>query len=368
MALLGCCEYRVAIYPRGGGKQLAEVEWSSLDWNRRLDDTSTATINVAGISGRSSECAGIIGSVEPWQHELGIIRSGLEERQPAQPLPPGEGQRVWCGPVQKVSFDPEQNKATINASDISQWLVRRRLHDDHVYDQVDLAVIFADYVYDAMLPENSAGLTVETTLSGVLGTRTALAAQHLLAMDQLGELARTGIDWTVIDRFMLAGGIVLPSTPSFTLVDEHFATNPQSLKDGSNSATYWGVVGAGSSTDGDLIYGDVGGVDPNYGLIERVAREDAIADAGSAIFAAQGRLDLTRGAPGIITAGTLSPDAPVDLLSLLAGTRCTVKLQQNVVPVDGDYRLASIDVSVDEKQAEAVKVSFQPVGIDTSGA
>jgi hypothetical protein len=351
---LGCGEYRVAIYPRGAGRQLADVEWSTLGWGRKLDDTSTANVKVAGITGRTSECCGIIDSVEPEIHELGIIRSFADDTSA----------RVWCGPVQQVSYDPDTDTATITASDLSWWLGKRQLRLDHIYTQVDLATIFADYVLDAMRLDDSSGLQVVTTLSGILGDRQVLADQHLLAGDQIGELARTGIDWTVVDRYMLAGGLVVPQTPSFTLVDEHFAKNPASVKDGSYAATSWGVIG-GQDSLGNAVYGEAGGVDPAYGLIERVANEDTILDNSSATFAAAGRLQLTKGAPGIVTAGVLSPDAPINLLNLVAGTRCKVRLQRNCVAVDGDYRLAQIDVSANEAGAEEVKVSFQPVGVDT---
>lgn len=337
------------VYPRGGGRQLAEVEWSSLDWHRKLDDISTAQIKVAGISGRSSECCGIVSSIDPWIHEIGLIRTVGSESF-----------RVWAGPVQNVSFD--QDTATIDCSDLAIWLTRRRLRDDHNYTQVDLAVIFADYVYDAMIPENSAGLHVATSLCGVKGDRQVYAAQHLVAYDQLSELARTGIDWTVIDRYMLAGGLVLVNDPIATLVDEHFAVNPASAKDGTNASTYWGVSGGGSTELGDVVYGAAGGIDSDYGLIERLVREDSILDSGSAAAQAASRLSLTRGSPPVISKGTLAPGAPLDLGPLVAGSPVVVKLSQNCVPVNGTYRLSQIDVSVSENAAEKVDVSFQPLG------
>lgn len=349
---LGCGDYNVAIFERGGGRQLAQVEWSSLSWNRILDDTSTAQVKVAGITGRGSECCGIVSSINPRLHEVGIIRSGV---------------RVWCGPVTKVDFDPDTDTATINGADLSWWLTKRLIHYDHIYTQVDLAVMFADYVYDAMLPENGAGLTVATTLCGVLGDRQTLASDYQFAIDALGELARTGIDWTCIDRYMLAGGLVVPTTAAFTLVDEHFAKNPASSKDASVAATRWVVVGSTDAAN-EPVVGDAGGIDEDGVLIERVAHEDAILDPGSADFAAAGHLALTQGVPGLASQGYLSPDAPIELLSLVAGTRATLRLRQNCVSVDGDYRLSRIDTTVSDRADEQVLVSFQPVGVDTESS
>lgn len=341
------------IYPRGGGTQLAEVEWSTISWGRQVDGISTAQVKVAGITGRGPDCCGIVSSIEPWQHELGIIRTTAG----------GDSFRVWCGPVQTVQFDPDDS-ATISASDLAVWLTRRQIHDDHIYAGEDLAVIFADYVYDAMLPENSVGLIVATSLCGVTGDRVTLAASHVIAYDQIAEISRTGIDWTCIDRYMLAGGLVLGTDPIATLVDEHFITTPSSSKDGSNASTYQGIIGGGTATADQTpsVYGSAGGIDPDYGLLEVVANEDTILDAASADFAAGSKLALNYGAPSVITHGVLGPDAPLDLGPLLAGSPVTVRLQRNCVAVDGTYRLSQIDVTADERGAELVKVSFQPIG------
>ena len=60
-----------------------------MDWSRVLDDTSAAAITVNGVSdtGPMHECCELLGSITPWEHEIGVYRNGL---------------RVWSGPVTLV--------------------------------------------------------------------------------------------------------------------------------------------------------------------------------------------------------------------------------------------------------------------------
>lgn len=109
---LGCLDTIEAIITDqcGGPRICALTNLASVSFNRVLDDISEAVVVVPLGSGVSNTkpCCDCLDQIEPWCHELHIIRNGEE---------------VWTGPVNKVTYGFTQ--VTIQALDVLSWLLVR---------------------------------------------------------------------------------------------------------------------------------------------------------------------------------------------------------------------------------------------------
>ena len=263
-----------------------------------------------------------------------------------------------------MRVDADGDDVSIEARDLMRWLWKRRLRRDHDYTDTDLAAIFEAYAIDALALDNSMGLVVSSSPCGIVGSRRVLALQHMICGDQLEELAQTGVDWTVIDRTVLVGGAVTPSTLTLPplLTDESFVNPPRVTYDGEQQATDWLIRGAGVGDGPDAVYGEAGGVTSEYGLVDRVESNEEILDSGSAQRAAASRLALTGTEFAVVSEGVLTPNAPITISQLVPGQVVTIRLQSSCIPILRDYRLSSVGVSASGEQPEQVTIGLQPVG------
>jgi hypothetical protein len=371
--ILGCGIYDVFIFTRGLATIVGRIPFNQLQWERVLDDTSTAQVTVNGVSnaGAMGRCCALLGSVTPWEHEIGIYRDGL---------------RVWSGPVMDVTFPSET--VVIDAADLSAWLSVRWLHDNHNDVQQDLANIWVEYVSDAMGVENSAGLhaTVQA-LTGVLADRLYTQDMGTFASDAIAELARTGLDWSCVDRVMTGGPVAVqpPAYPDAaaipTLIDESFRQAPTVLRSGSLMGNAIFVGGSGAGPGGGAIFGQYGphfpatvdhvespaapdyaAIEAIYGRIERRVNETKILDQPSIDQNAATRYDLLKTAVDVISDGTLLPTAGIDLRQLTPGSLQNIHLQRACVQIGAPYRLKKLTVTAANDGSEDVVGSWEPVG------
>lgn len=348
---LGCGSYTARIVTRGGSMLIAEIPATKLKWSRQLDDTSQADLETDQRA--TIACCAQLGVLRQWRHEYSVMRDGVE---------------VWVGPLAGQPKYAYQG-AQLKARDLSAWLDKRFIHNTISYVNADLATIFEAYVRDAMSPDPTPGLAVTASPCGVRGTRSVDAADYKHAGPEIRELSQSGIDWTMIGRVMLAGGLVVPSTPVATLTDEHFVDPPDVEEDGMAQANRWAVLGAqahdavtGQFTSGFAFTGVAESVaDANEdGLLEDRVQIDQVKDTQSAYAAAVGRLALTRTTIPIISGGTLTPSAPITIDQLVPGALVNVLLQNTCRPVSGQYRLQTVDVTV--APDEQVSITLQPMG------
>lgn len=348
---LGCGSYDAYILPRGGGSIIVPVPWSQLTWARVLDDTSPASLDAAG--GVEVGCAPALRGVLPWRHELAIYRDGV---------------LVWVGPVTAPASQPAQDAQSlhIDARDLSAWWDHRRIHNDHDYSTMptDIASIFQALAADAMAPDNSPGLTVTATPTGILGSVIILAEQQLIAGPSLRDLANAGIDWTIVRRNVLAGGTSIAAPDLGNLTDDSFTTPPKVILDGTAQANSWTVIGAGTGTDGNAIFAqatDADAADAD-GLLESVESVSTLQNYNSVLAAADSNLALTSAVVGV-TGAILSPQAAVEMDDLIPGALCTLALEQTILPVFGRFRLQQVTVTANSSDGtEQVSCDFQPEG------
>lgn len=143
---LGCLDTIEAIVTDqcGGPRICALTNISSVEFNRILDDVSTATVIVPISTGVSTNkpCCDCLDIIEPWCHELHIIRNGEE---------------VWTGPIINITYANTQ--VTVEAADVLAWTQVRV--PQGVLDNTTQAITIAP---------GSAGVNINTFVSPTGGT------------------------------------------------------------------------------------------------------------------------------------------------------------------------------------------------------
>lgn len=345
--LLGCGTYRVILHARDDlSRPLAVLDFTSLEWGRVVDDTSEARVTV----GAEGCCDEPVRSLRPWATTMALYRSADG----------GPRTRVFSGPL--VSVKPGPGGQVFTARDCSAWLDRRLVHTDQIHAAADLADIFQALFDDAMDPDPVPDFTLTISPTGVDGDREILAEQHAMAGDEMRELANTGLDWTVVDRVMLAGGDEVPTPPIATLIDQHFAVLPEVELDGLQQANHWIVQGSGGGAEGDEVFGESTATPGPEGLLEQVASEPTILDSPSADVAAQTRAAASAQTPLLVSGGQLLADAPLPIELAVPGARVRMALQETCIPVLDIRRLVSLKVSADAEGGEQVSVEWSPLG------
>lgn len=348
---LGCGSYVVRVQNRGGANPV-EIAWETLSYGRKVDDMTDARVTI-GVDGLADErCCLALSSLRAWEHEISIWRDGVE---------------AWVGPVGDPEYTAEG--VTIPARDLFQWMERRNLEHDRSFTDADLAVVFQQYVLDALERDTTPNITVEIYASSAAGTRSVLAAARRRAADELRELARTGVDFTMIGRRLLVGGAELP-LPPLPLLHDAQVDNPKLVVRGLDAASEVIVVGA---TDANTTAPHVGvasrGV-ATVGLVQTTLNESSIKDDASCAEAANTRLDLLA-APAEFLTVDLLPATSVRFENLIPGTRWPVGVLVACREVVGTFRLAEVSVSAtasDNGDTETVTVTLEPLGTTDDAA
>lgn len=287
-------EYTGRVTDRSGAVVADTVSLTDVEWNRILNGTSTATVTVSP----EGDCCAQMGNVRTWGHTLTLYRNGVF---------------VWSGPITGVSWGPDD--VTIVANDISAWLSRRVPHANATYNNSDLTVIGKWLIDDGFAPDDPGHTVNIVGPANVKGGRSYLKNVGQ-TLDHLGDLADTGLDWTVVGtQFVLLPDDWSQSVGSLT--DEDMPSGMTVAEDGAALTTRWVVAGGGDST----FVGEAGGTDTFYGLLEQYEEQSSVTDVTAATDAAKAKLASSKTAPVFIDTSsvTISPEAPVDVQSLIPG-------------------------------------------------
>lgn len=342
VGLLGSSDYAAQITTRGGARVLGEMEWSALSYGRGANETGEASVR--WFQGDASLPPFLV-RAEPWEHDLVIWRH-------SEPDP------VFAGPVRTVKYAP--GETTVTAKDGTCWFEKRRIYTSRTYENVDLAFIFGRIAGDALDQDPSPGLVVITAPCGVIGTRITRAAEAALAADLMRELARSGVDWTVVGRQILIGGPALTDPLGALLLIDEAVMNPTLEKAGDVTVTKQTIrwqapdqtpmLKSVSSTQVALL-----------GLLETLDEEPDIADSTSAGDAAQARLDLLSENPRVV-GSVLTADAPTTVNQLVPGRIVDFRLSTLPELAIGETRLQKVAVAVSQ-ESEAVAITTTPIGV-----
>lgn len=340
MAAVGCGSHTALILDRSGSTVAAADVLTEVEWSRKLDETSTARV----VINPRGDCCEQLANVRSWRNRLAIYRNG---------------KAVWDGPILQAEWS--LGKVEIFAGDITAWLDRRVPHESIRFTGAELTDIATWLIEDAFQPDDP-GHTIQ-----VVGpTRIRGDREYTVDIGQTGEhlraLADTGLDYTAVGSTI----VLLPEnhmTSIGTLSDVDF---PEGLVVGENGvalATRWVVHGGDDST----VKGVAGGSDAYYGLLERSVEETSVLDNASAAAAARSRRAASLPVPVFLTSEevTLSPQAPVDVASLVPGWCVDVSTTRTCRTISQRLKIVGLTVLADS-DSESVKVQLAASGADTT--
>jgi hypothetical protein len=320
---IGCATHTYTITDRDGGTVTGSGLLTDVQYNRVLNDASTAQV-VIGVSG--PDCCAELGSVRSWRHTLNIYRND---------------DFMWSGQITNVDWG--YDKVTVSATDIIGLLDRRVPHQDFVYTSTDLVDIAEDLIEDGLAPDDPGHTVTKVAQSGVTGGRSYNRNIGQTA-DHLRDLADTGMDFVAVGNNI----VLLPDDFCEVvgrLSDEDLPEGVTVTEDGAALATRWIV--AGSEASGSV--GVAGGVHPYYGLLEQYVELTSITDQASADAAAAAKLKASLPVPTVIDTQniTLSPTANVDMLSLVPGWCLDITTSITCRDITQRLKITGLQVSED---------------------
>jgi hypothetical protein len=185
---LGCADdYRVFVTANDYETIIDGVGWSEIEWERVLDEPSTATVTLPDRYGGAACCARL-GGLMPWRYGLRIERNDVS---------------VWKGPVTNIQRAPEALR--VSASDVMARFQKRLAtrHVDLNLDFADAGTAFAVVVLEAQIHDSTERLTeawqvlppeVET---GLAIKRMILVRDFEMAWDVLNDFAEASVDFWI---------------------------------------------------------------------------------------------------------------------------------------------------------------------------
>lgn len=252
-----CVAHQAGIYDRGGRRQVAALDGLEMvRWNRVRDDISSA---VVWLQPKTQACVDALRDVRSGRHELVVFR---------------EGARVWEGPITRIAA--RADFLEIEARDVMLYVHRTLMHSAYssAYPNVETVTGRMQRIMEAELVRKESltppvhileYLDIRTGAETARTTRTTKAYQMSVWSDIDEMAARSGLDYTVVGRRIVANDVhdVIGRTAAMTSDD--FLSDPVVTEYGMELATLSAV------TDGAGNWGAVGGVDDYYGEWELLA-------------------------------------------------------------------------------------------------
>lgn len=358
-ATLGCGEYRVFVFPRGGYEAVAditgykkdtpfrELTFSSCRFSRILRQTSSATITLV------DECWEQIADIVPMEHEIAIYRDNV---------------RVWSGPLVSIKGKSANDPVTLEARDMSWWLSRRVPHRSHNYTNRDLAEIFSFLFADAMISNTyNPGILLSWSTVGVLKDRRYPQNTKTSILGLMDNLAQAGVPWYCIDRTVTAGGLVTGGTPVAYLSDRDFIEDIDWEINGFEliNRMYAATNGDGEKGPIEVAAAQWPTSITTYGLLEDFVENDSSIDSYSeALVRSAKELVDVREPILTYTTSKLSYDADIEFSDLVPGN--LIELSFTIVTFLQTQTLKLGTVEVDfGPEHESITLGLLPMSEDT---
>lgn len=325
---LGCASHQFTVSDRNGNTVLASGNLTSVEYNRVLNDASTASVTV-GVTDQA--CCGAVGRIRSWHHVLNIYR---------------DGEFMWSGFVTSATWS--WDAVTIQATDLIGLLDRRVPHQDFVFNGTDLTAIAEALVEDALFPDDPGHTTTVMGTSGVLGGR-AYAQDVGQTADHLRDLADTGIDFTALGTNI----IILPDRFCEVvgrLTDSDLPDGLSVTEDGASLITR--QIVAGSDESG--VLGVSGGVNEYYGLLELYTEQTSITTTGAAQEAAAAKLAASAVVPVAVDTQnvTIAPSARLDVAAMVPGWCVDIVTDATCRTVSQRLKITGLQVQEDGGSGE----------------
>lgn len=345
---LGTGVTKAALYARGGQRKIADLPDASLmKYSRTQSEVSAATI-VIPTAGHAS-CCSVLGQIASWGHEVVIFR---------------DGRRVWEGPVVQPSW--RQSSVTITARDVMVKPGRSGIREAVPVPTADYVVNQALYdlqrSYAGDDPNVLAHLQVIGLSTGPLTTRDVAVGDGVW-LDQITELVKAGLRWTVVGRRIILwpATAMVGRTHATLLPAQHMTAEVEVVEDGMGLLT-----SALAANDAQEVgYSPVTAVDPFYGRVENVVSSSAVGVPALTSVAAQTQqaaypAPLTLRVP---QGSVLSCDAPFDFSELVPGVIMPVEVVGTLCrDVRATQQIESVEVTVDGNGEQVAITLTQPSG------
>lgn len=347
---LGCGHYRVVITQRGGSPILTEPAFTAVYFGRRLDDSSSATVEISVEAAKNDPvCCAALADLEPFRHEVNVYR---------------DNELIWVGPVHDVTYDAD--KISIACKDLISWFDRRIIETDFGFRE-DVADIFERLADAALARDNSPNIRVHTKRTGLIVAKSYLATDRIIAGDAMRELGNLGLDFTAVGRKIYTGGIEI-SFPRDLRVWQPSIRTMHIVKTGSEMANEVFVTGTPPGNSDTTLYGTATSrSDSYYGLIQAITSRPSDKEEEALDALARSRLEFLHQPPLYITA-SFAPESPFGINDLIPGIRCDVRLEQNCLKINQVMRLQSLSVSaVATAQggvSESINATITPLGAE----
>lgn len=323
---LGCGSHTYSITHRSGGLVTASGVLTSVEWNRTLNDSSSAQVTI-GVSG--ANCCTELANIRSWRHQLWIYRDDAF---------------VWSGPITGVDWGAET--VTVTAVDLIGLLDRRVPHQDFTFTGTDVTEIARQLVEDGFAPDDP-GHSVTVIGPAMVAAGRTYTQDVGQTADHLRDLADGGMDFTATGNNI----IILPDGFCDVVGRLSDADLPEGVtvtEDGASLATRQLVSADTEST----IVGTAeatGAVRDYYGLLEVYSQDTSISSQADADTAAAARLASSAATPIVIDSQnvTLAPTANVDLRSLVPGWCLQISTAATCLPVSQVLKIVGVQVSED---------------------
>jgi hypothetical protein len=264
---LHCERHTAFLYDRGATTLLGTLgPLSKVEWERLRDDISAASVTIAE---RSHECNTTLGLAAAGRSELVIYRGD---------------ERVWEGPITHIAYQGES--VTISARDVGHYVYRTIMKSEYnnSYPNITSAVHRVERILRTELvrmeaqdpPINLLPYLTAHHNTGDAGTSSHTLPYEMTVYEHMDSLAaRGGLDYTVVGRAMHLWDVHQPALGVLpTVSQKDFLGDVVITEYGMDLATV-SVV-----TDGRGRWGEAGGADPYFGLVEilETAYDEATGD------------------------------------------------------------------------------------------
>lgn len=347
---LGCADGYLVEFSTFDGKKIGETDLaSSVAWNRKLDEYSTASVVLdLGATVDSAACCQLLERLNVRKDVVSLWR-----------ITGSDSSMVWTGPIQKITST--RTSASIQCVDDLALYETRIIRENHDDVGVDVADIWNSYITDA----NSIDpiITDLCPPTGILLDRTVNFDEYPLAGPLLRDLLTAGLDVTIHRGQIIYGGKEI-RLQRMALRDDYFIGEIQVVQDGSKVSSQIYTKGEGD----DAVEFPNPSTSPSvgfYGLVERVFSDSNMSGTSSLTEMAESiYAQMANQKPYYIDMSgdsALSPDTPVDINTFVCGSVFNVSLQDICPPMEQPLRLSSVDVSM-TGDGEEVSISLQPLG------
>jgi hypothetical protein len=331
--------YRTS-YRRNGSPIGIDDSPTAIQWGRRLDDVSVASVE---YTLPSVACCEGLAMLEPYADTIEVWRND---------------QLVWLGWVERVTYG--RDTVLVEGMDALGWLGVRFLQADLKVAGVDYADVFEALWLDAVDASADLPIVYDKTLTGVTTTKEYLQASYQTAMDIARELFDTAVDATALGQRILFGD--LSHLGDIELDIQDIEGDIALIKDGERYANEWIAKGA----DNTVATATTSPSAP-YPLVSRVIEDQNLQNGTDAQAAADNRLASSPIVPRRIEfpeGAKLKTCEDKTFRLYVPGRRVQVDTTGLCVQDKHTMKLSTVDCTV-SGESEEVTLGLIPVGQDS---